>query len=197
MEPDPPLIVIAAGGSGSRMGGNKPERMLGDQRLIDRARHWADQQSDAVALAVRTGDSDWGTGLPLLHDAEADIGPISALHSALREGARQGREAVLLIGCDLPFLPDNLIARLSSALPGHGAAMPISAGRLHPMAALWRSNPDPLAEWIAGGGQSLWRYAEAIGMAQVAWEIAPDPFANVNDPDALAVAEERIRTEAR
>ena len=33
--------------------------------------------------------------------------------------------------------------------------MPVSSGRLHPMAALWRSAPDALDRWMAGGGQSL------------------------------------------
>lgn len=197
MAPELPLIVIAAGGSGSRIGGNKPERLLGEVRLIDHVCNWARQHSDAVALAVRPGDGDWGTGLPLLFDTMAGIGPISALNSATREAARQGRKAVLLIGCDLPFLPANLVSRLSAALPGHGAAMPMSGGRLHPMTALWRSTPEPLGQWIADGGQSLWRFAKAIGMAEVEWDETPDPFANVNDAAALAAAEERLRTAER
>lgn len=194
MVPEPPLIVIAAGGSGSRMGGNKPERLLGQARLIDRACEWARQHSDAIALAVRRGDGDWGTSLPLLFDAEDAIGPISALHSGLREGVRQGRGTVLLLGCDLPFLPGDLVTRLCAALPGYGVAMPVSAGRLHPMSALWRSTPEPLEQWIATGGQSLWRFAKAIGLAEVEWDETLDPFANVNDPAALAAAEQRIRT---
>jgi len=197
LAPDPPLIVIAAGGSGSRFGGNKQERLLGEVRLIDRACNWARQHSDAVALAVRPGDNDWGTDLPLLFDAMEGIGPISALYSAICEGARQKREAVLLIGCDLPFLPNDLLQRLGAALPGHGVAMPVSKERLHPMAALWRSETGPLERWIADGGQSLWRFAEAVGMAKVEWDETPDPFANVNDAAALAAAEERIRTTGR
>lgn len=179
--------MIAAGGSGSRIGGNKPERLLGQAR----------QHSDAVALAVRPGDSDWGSGLPLLFDTLEGIGPISALHSAISEAARREREAVLMIGCDLPFLPADLVLRLSAVLPGNGASMPVSIGRLHPMAALWRSTPEPLEQWIESGGQSLWRFAEAIGMAKVEWSETPDPFANVNDAAALAAAEERIRTTRR
>ena len=65
MAPEPPLIVIAAGGDGSRIGGDKPARLLAGERLIDRTCAWARQHSDAVALAVRPGNGDWGTGLPL------------------------------------------------------------------------------------------------------------------------------------
>ncbi len=197
MAPDPPLIVIAAGGDGSRIGGGKPARLLGGQRLIDRMVAWAMRHSDAVALAVREGTGDWGMGLPVLIDAHTGIGPISALASAMQEGHRLQRETVLLIGCDLPFLPNDLIPRLRAALVDHAAALPVSHGRLHPMAALWRCDPERLGQWIAGGGQSLWRYAREVGMAEAGWDETPDPFANVNDAQALAVAEDRLRMAGR
>jgi len=190
-----PLIVIAAGGDGSRIGGAKPERMLGGQRLIDRMVLWANQQTDAIALAVRNGDGDWGTGLPLLYDRYDHIGPISALASALHEAQRMARKTVLLIGCDLPFLPDDLIPRLSAVLAENGVSMPLSQGRLHPMAALWRTEPARLDQWIQTGGQSMWRYARDIGMAEVLWTETPDPFTNINDLDALARAEQHFKTQ--
>ena len=189
-----PLIVIAAGGDGSRIGGAKPERMLGGQRLIDRMVFWANQQTDAIALAVRDGNEDWGTGLPLLYDRYDHIGPISALASALHEAQRMARKTVLLIGCDLPFLPDDLIPRLSAVLAENGVSMPLSQGRLHPMAALWRTEPARLDQWIQQGGQSMWRYARDIGMADVLWTETPDPFTNINDLDALARAEQQLIT---
>lgn len=189
--------MIAAGGEGTRLGGAKPARLLGGRRLIDRIGDWARRHSDRVALAVRSGQDDWGTGLAVLRDRHAGIGPISALASAMDEARRLERDSVLLIGCDLPFLPDDLVPRLRAALPGHGAALPLSGGRLHPMAALWRCEPAALERWIARGGQSLWRYAAQAGMAEVAWHEALDPFANVNDQAALDAAEERLRTARR
>ena len=194
---DRPAIVIAAGGDGARIGGGKPGRMLGGGRLIDHAVAWARRHGDAVALAVRPGDGDWGTGCPLLVDRHRDIGPISALASAFDHACAHGRAAVLMIGCDMPFLPGDLVERLSAALNGKGAALPVSGGRLHPAAALWRPDRDALAAYIANGGQSLRRFAEAAGFAEVTWEGAPDPFANVNDAAALAAAEARVRTAAR
>lgn len=193
-----PAIVIAAGGDGARIGGGKPARMLGGLRLIDHAVAWARRHGDAVALAVRPGDGDWGTGCPLLFDGHRDIGPISALASAFDHARAQRRPAVLMIGCDMPFLPDDLVERLSSALDGHGAALPVSCGRLHPTAALWRPDSGALDAYVARGGQSLRRFAGEVGMAEVAWDAAgPDPFANINDAAALAAAEARIRTPAR
>lgn len=187
-------IVIAAGGDGVRIGGAKPLRLLGGRRLIDHAVAWAMRHSDAAAIAVRPGAPDWETGLPLLPDRHPGIGPISALASACRFAGQQQRSAVLMIGCDMPFLPDDLLPRLQLALAGHAAAMPVSAGHHHPMAALWAADPVAVEAYVAGGGQSLWRYAHSAGVAEVPWQAAPDPFANINTAADLAAAELRLRT---
>lgn len=193
MASNTPLIVIAAGGAGSRIGGAKPAQLLDGERLIDRAARWARHHSDKVALAVRERGDDWQTGLPCLADSRPGIGPISALHSAMVAAQNLGCAEALLIGCDMPFLPGDLIARLGSALQGHAAALPMSQGQMHPMAGLWRCDSERLDRWIAAGGRSLWRYAEETGLIGVEWETASDPFVNINDPESLAAAEERIR----
>lgn len=193
----PPLIVIAAGGDGARMGGDKPLRLLSGQRLIDRMTGWASRHSDAVAMSVRAGGQDWGTGLPLLTDPHVGIGPISALASAMERASAMRRSHVLLIGCDMPFLPDNLIPRLVGAIGEAGAAMPESGGYLHPLAALWRVDMPAAERYIAAGGQSVRRFAETVGLVRVAWDLLPDPFANINDAASLAKAEARLREEAQ
>lgn len=190
---DAPAIVIAAGGDGSRMGGSKPQRLLAGRRLIDHAANWARQRSDSIALAVRSVDDDLGTGLPILIDREAGIGPISALASAIRFARDHGRNQVVMIGCDMPFLPDDLVSRLRSTLADHGAAMPVSNGRLHPMASLWKADESAIDAYMAKGGQSLWRFAETVGMVRVEWTEALNPFANINDPRSLTEAEELLR----
>lgn len=197
MRKDAAAIVIAAGGDGVRIGGTKPSRMLGGRRLIDHALAWAGRHADTVALAVRLRDADWGTGLPLLVDRHDGIGPISALASAFRFAHDQRRPTLLMIGCDMPLLPDDLLGRLQAALPGHGAAMPVSGGRRHPMATLWAPDVPAIEAYIATGGQSLWRFAQAVGMAEVTWDNAPDPFVNINEPADLAAAEQRLKRPAR
>jgi molybdopterin-guanine dinucleotide biosynthesis protein A len=192
----PAAIVIAAGGDGVRIGGAKASRLLDGRRLIDHALAWAMRHSDAVALAARPGAADWQTGLPLLVDRHAGIGPISALAGAFRFARQQQRPAVLMIGCDMPFLPDDLLASLQSALPGHAAAMPVSAGRRHPMATLWTPDVTAIEDHVAGGGQPLWRFARSVGMVEVPWDDTPDPFMNINTPADLAAAEQRLRTPA-
>jgi molybdopterin-guanine dinucleotide biosynthesis protein A len=93
--------------------------------------------------------------------------------------------------CDMPFLPDDVPDRLARALPGHGAALAASSGRVHPVCGLWRG--DALAQvrdYAASGRRSLIGFAEAVGYTAVEWPIDPfDPFLNLNSPEDFAAAE--------
>lgn len=190
-----PAIVIAAGGDGERIGGAKPLRLLAGRRLLDHAIAMATAQSDCCAIAAREVAQIGSVALPVLHDAWPGAGPINALASAFRFAADQGRRHVLLIGCDQPFLPRDLAQRLGAAIGQHTAAIPVSAGRYQPMAALWQADAPALEAYAAQGGRSLWRFAEQRGAVHVPWPAAEavDPFTNINDPEALAAAERRFR----
>ncbi len=181
------------------MGGSKPLRRLGELTLLRHACDWAMARSDYVALAVREAGQLFDEGLPLLIDRHTGIGPISALASAFDYALAVGREHVLVIGCDQPFLPDDLVARLSAAIGDHGAAMPTSLGREQPLATLWRADRGALTEYLAKDGQSLWGFARRVNAVTVEWETEPgcDPFFNINDPMALEEAERRFRRTRR
>jgi len=190
-----PAIVIAAGGEGRRMGGGKPAQKLAGKSLLDHALHWASKHSDLIAVAVRDSDLLDLTSIPILEDASVGLGPISALKSAFGFAGVHNRDQVLLIGCDLPFLPSDLAERLARRIGSQSCAMPVSKGRDHPMAALWRIEHTALDAFIAAGGRSIWRFAESIGVNRVEWpsDQGIDPFTNINDLEMLALAESTLR----
>ncbi|QUL39045.1 molybdenum cofactor guanylyltransferase [Erythrobacter sp. JK5] len=190
-----PTIVIAAGGEGRRMGGSKPAQILAGKSLLDHALHWAGKHSDLIAIAVRDSDQLEHTSIPILVDAAAGLGPISALKSAFSFAEKHDRDQVLLIGCDLPFLPSDLAERLAREIGSQCCAMPVSNGRDHPMTALWRVERTALEAFVAAGGRSIWRFAESVGVKRIDWapEQGTDPFTNINDLETLARAEGRLR----
>jgi len=190
---DRTAIVIAAGGEARRMGGNKPARLLAGKRLIDHALAFAMRPGGPVAVSANAPIA--GVDVPHLPDTTPGVGPISALASSMDFAAAQGCGTVLMIGCDMPFLPADLLPWLLAVLPGYGAALPESGGRLHTMAGLWRVDQAALADYIAAGGQSLWGFAERAGLVRVSWP--EGPFANLNSPADLAAAEARLTTPAR
>lgn len=182
-----PAILILAGGDGSRIGGGKPLRMLAGKSLLDRAIERARNWSGAVAVAARNPDQLGPVALPLLLDPPGLAGPLGGLAS----GLRLARPLILTIPCDMPFLPDDLVARLERTLEGNAAALAASGGHVHPVCGLWRA--DALAEirdYAASGRRSLIGFAERVGYAAVEWP--GDPFFNVNSPEDLAAAEARL-----
>jgi molybdopterin-guanine dinucleotide biosynthesis protein A len=168
-------IVILAGGEGRRIGGGKPQRLLGGETLLARALVRARGWSDEVLVAARLGGD--------IADDPAIEGPLGGVAAALALGGD-----VLTIACDMPFLPDDLPVRLVSDAPVTVAA---SGGRLHPVCALWKpAARTVLPAYLATGRRSLNGFAEAAGYGVVEWPIEPiDPFFNVNDEADLARAE--------
>lgn len=191
-------IVILAGGEGRRIGGGKPLKLLGGERLIDRAEALARQWSDRVAVAVRAPEQIAGSGLKCVLDEPIE-GPLAGLAAALRFARDEGFEAVLTIPADMPFLPADLERRLSAAIGDATAAIAKSGGELHPVCGLWRlSAADALPEYLRSGRRSLKGFAEAIGFHGVEWPNEPnDPFRNINSAADLAAAERLLPVRSR
>ena len=172
-------IVILAGGEGRRIGGGKPQLLLGGETLLDRALRRARSWSGEVLVAARTGGD--------IADDPAIAGPLGGVAAALALGGD-----VLTIPCDMPFLPDDLPQRLIS---DEAATLAASCGRVHPVCALWKAEARAtLPAYLATGRRSLTGFAEAVGYAAVEWAAGPfDPFFNINDPADLVRAEALVR----
>lgn len=189
-------VVILAGGEGIRVGGGKPLRLLGGKRLIDRAEELAGRWSEIVAVAVRDPAQVGRTRFACIFDEPGIEGPLAGLAAALRFASDSGCEAALTIPADMPFLPADLLQRLSQAIGRAGAAIAGSGGKLHPVCGLWKvSARDALPDYLASGRSSLRGFAEAIGSRQVEWPDEPeDPFLNINSAEDLARAERLLKS---
>jgi molybdenum cofactor guanylyltransferase len=191
--PEPPLVLILAGGDGSRIGGAKPLRQLGGETLIERAIKKAVAWSDAVRISLRHPDQIGPVGLPVIKDAPDLQGPLAGLGAGLRAALDAGRETLLTLPCDMPFLPPDYAARLRDACPLHGACLAGSEGHEHPVCGLWPVSAAlaALPAYAALGRHSLRGLAAAIGYSTVWWD--GDPFFNINSAADLAEAERRLQ----
>jgi molybdopterin-guanine dinucleotide biosynthesis protein A len=184
--------VILAGGAGKRIGGAKPLRRLGGERLIDRAVRQARGWSDAVAIAVREPSQVQPLDAGLVHDDPGVAGPLGGLIAGLRFARTEGRSLLLTIPADTPFLPADLLERLIEAIGGHGCALAASGGQLHPVCGLWRIAVLEQADYLSSGKRSLKGFAELAGYVAVEWPGGPsDPFLNINTAEDLVRAEKR------
>lgn len=184
-------VAILAGGEGSRIGGAKPLRTLGGERLIDRALRQAYRWSDVVAVSVRDPGQVQPIDALLLTDEAGVDGPLGGLVAGLRFGQDRGREFLLTIAADTPFLPDDLLSRLLSVIDNYDCALASSGGQLHPACGLWRTSALGHVDlYVQSGKRSLKGFAELIGLARVDWPVAArDPFLNINTADDLRRAE--------
>lgn len=185
-------VVIAAGGDGSRIGGDKPNLALDGTRLIDHTVRAARFWSEHIAIAAREGSQPTlQPNLDLLIDEEANGGPLSALFSALQYAQMKGAKHVLLIPCDMPFLPDDLLDRLQQEIGSYHVAMARSNGQVYPICALWSIEAiKSISKYLDTGRRSLIGFAETLQVIFVDWSgIEPDPFFNINTLQDLKQAE--------
>jgi molybdopterin-guanine dinucleotide biosynthesis protein A len=189
------VAVVLAGGQARRMGGgDKGLRPLAGRPLLAHVLDRIRPQVDAVALSANGDPRRFASyGLPVLPDAQPG-GPLAGVLAGMRWAAGQNPGAALLtVPTDTPLLPNDLVARLAAAR-GDGIACAASAGRLHPVVALWPlALADALAAALAAGERGVGRFSAAHGLTDV--EFCPDPvdpFMNVNDPDQLAAAEKLL-----
>lgn len=165
------LGAILAGGQARRFGSDKAQALFEGVRLIDRVAAALAVQCEAILVCGReepgfTCIPDW---------PEAGLGPLGGLAAALRHAEARGFNEVLSAGVDAPDLPHDLAAGLA----GDGAAIVES----QPVVGLWTADAAPvLADFIAGGGRSLYRFADHIGARRIE---LPAPLMNVNRPADL------------
>lgn len=195
------LGVVLAGGGSSRMGRDKALLVVGGRTLARRA---ADRLA-AVCGRVLVADRGRGVlpGVPSVADGPGR-GPAAGILGAAR--AAPGRP-LLVLACDLPSVPSELLAALAArAARSDPAGAPRGAGAAPDLVLpRWQRGVEPLVAWygpgalaalaarVAAGEYSLGRlvaggelaveYLE--GEALAAFGEPEAVFRNVNRPEDL------------
>lgn len=153
-----PVGVVLAGGASSRMGRDKALLVLDGETLVARAA----RKLAAVAGEVLIADRGRGylPGYPSVEDGPGE-GPAAGLLGAA--GARPGR-ALLALACDLPEVPEALLARLAAG-GGFDWVVPESERGLEPLCALYGPAAlAALARRVGAGRLALNGLAEEPGL---------------------------------
>lgn len=167
------LGALVAGGRASRFGSDKALALLAGRPLIAWA---ADVVAPYCAGTVVCG-REWG-GLVSVADVPlTDLGPLGGLAGALGYAEAHGFDAVVSIGCDMPWVPDGLVAALVAARPAWCGDAPVLG--------CWPSSlAQPLrAHLESSGDRSVRRWGASVGGVAVA---SPSSLPNLNTPGDLA-----------
>lgn len=190
--------LILAGGASRRFGSEKAAARLGGVALLAHAHRRlaphcrrvgvsAPRLSQAAQLAI-------GLGATLVRDPpNAPRGPLSGIAAGLAWTQREGEDLMLVVPCDTPLLPEDLAMRLLDAIGTRQAAVARTADGLQPLCALWRTTLlEPLLAALAHGEHPPVRH---LLLEAAAVEVSFDDaraFANLNTPQDLALAEQRL-----
>jgi molybdenum cofactor guanylyltransferase len=190
--------LLLAGGLSRRMGGgDKALRLLGGVSLLDRVVERLRPQVAALVLNANGDPARFaGVGLPVVPDSVPDFaGPLAGVLAGLDWAARNRPDCpfVVSVATDAPFLPRDLVARLTAGIEAAQAdlACAASQGQTHPVIGLWpvRLREDLRYAVVEEGVRKVDVWTARYRLATVAFESEPvDPFFNANRPEDLAAA---------
>jgi molybdopterin-guanine dinucleotide biosynthesis protein A len=183
--------LILAGGQSTRMGRDKAALRLADGRTLLQRQVEVLRAAGAVTVQVSVrpgGKINLGEGVRIIVDSTVDAGPLAGIAAGLRT-APAGLVVVLAV--DMPAITAEHLSRLvEMATPACGV-VPVVAGQIEPLAAVYPASLASSAEaWLAGGQRAVhaWVKSEAAKGSLLLWETPPDwagAFRSWNTPQDL------------
>lgn len=186
--------VVLTGGAGRRLGGqDKALIQLAGEPLLARTLRTL-QDVTETQLVVGHPDRHAGFGATVVSDQRTGAGPLAGLETALLHAATP---RVLLVACDLPFLPARLLRALLDAAPEAEVVLPVSRGFDEPLCARYATGVLPrVSEALDAGLRKMTAFFQAARVTRVPLSSVPDvqpaDLLNCNTPEALAEARRRL-----
>lgn len=194
------LGAVLAGGRSTRYGSPKAEALIAGEPMARRvARALAAVTDDVVVVSSHEVS---GVGrLRRIPDRVPDRGPLGGLHAALHEARSLGLDGVLVVGCDLPLVPPELLAAVAAAATDAPAAAPEREGGVEPVCAAYRLEVLPEVERrLEASDRSLHALFAAVGGVRLdpaRHAVAATGLLNVNTPADRERAEAALRSAPR
>ncbi|WP_304525442.1 molybdenum cofactor guanylyltransferase MobA [Halomonas sp. I5-271120] len=186
--------LILAGGQGRRMGGrDKGLEPFGSARLIEHARRCLDGRVAEVLInANRHLDEYRALGSRVVCDREGGYqGPLMGIWSGLEAAETPW---VVVVPCDSPALPDDLVERLIAAIGEADIAVAHDGERDHPVVALIRRDlAEDLGDALREGERKIDRWYARHTWTRADFSDCPAAFANLNTEDDKARLAQQLR----
>ncbi len=189
------FALILAGGNGTRLGGaDKAFVALHGQPLMAHLLARLSPQVDSLAISANGDATRFDSfALPVLPDGPlTGFGPLAGIATGLEWAAQLGGTSLITIPVDTPFIPLDLVARLSPA-----PSVAVYEGRQHHLVAHWQVADLPALHRFLqiGAPYKVRDFLQLCGARQIHFEAEADPFLNINTPEDLAIAINRAAME--
>ena len=174
--------IVLAGGQSRRLGADKALLNLGGAPLLQTVVQRVSEVCPRVIVAVDRPGRYRRLRLParFVADASPGLGPLAGLQSGLRACST---EYALVVACDLPFLNVELLRYMAGLPRSYQALVPRSAGRDHPLHAVYaRSCLPEVDALLAAGGGSMKHLLDRLDVRRL-----DDRDLRRIDPDGLSL----------
>jgi molybdopterin-guanine dinucleotide biosynthesis protein A len=181
--------IVLAGGQGRRMGGvDKGLKVLRGKPMVQWViERFSPQVDELLINANQNQDAYAAYGHRVIPDAIGGFaGPLAGLHRGLTEARH---ELVATVPCDSPFLPDDVVARLRTALEDNDAELSVArtGDQPHRVFCLCRKRVLPgLTAYLTAGGRKIDAWYSVLKVVEVAFDDEADAFSNINTERELA-----------
>jgi molybdopterin-guanine dinucleotide biosynthesis protein A len=178
--------IVLAGGKGSRMGGvDKGLQPLHGRPMVE----WVLARfMPQVSEIIINANQNVPVYAKYEHRVVSDqiggfAGPLAGLHAGLNAAKHP---LVVTVPCDSPFLPSDLVARLSKELGNRDLAVAKTGNQAHPVFSLMkREVRESLEAFLASGGRKIDTWYAALKVVEVSFDDEAEAFRNINTLDEL------------
>lgn len=191
-----PIVGILVGGTSRRMGLPKALIEIEGVTLLERTARVARTVAGEVVLL---GRPDFAlpssvSSLAVIEDLHPGSGPIGGLEAML---TRRPDAACILLACDMPYLGETLMRRLSNtddafdaAVCSTNSAKDASTVRWHPCCGLYRPSALPaVRDAVAAGRLGMTSLLQGLRTQRIALGVGEDRWVeNWNTPDDVPPA---------
>ncbi|MGM0703459.1 MAG: molybdenum cofactor guanylyltransferase MobA [Pseudomonadota bacterium] len=188
--------LILAGGQGRRMGGcDKGLEPFAGRPLVGHVRERLEGKVAAVWINANRHLAEYeALAERVVSDRESGFqGPLMGIHSGLCAVATLW---VLVVPCDTPALPHDLVSRLVTGIGEGDIAVAHDGERLHPVVALIRTSlAADLAAALGDGERKIDSWYARHAWRAVDFSDCPEAFANLNTQDEKQRLEARLSEE--
>jgi len=187
--------VILAGGQARRMDGqDKGLIMLNDKPMIEYIIDaFKPQASKLIINANRNHELYSKYGLDIVADELSGFcGPLAGMASALQTIEDN---YMVTVPCDTPFIPIDLVQRLTNALKNESAEISVAhnGDRIQPVFCMInKSLQQSLNDYLASGERKIYRWFEQHNYAIADFSDVPETFDNINTPEDIQNALSRL-----
>lgn len=183
----PITAIILAGGQGVRMGKiDKGLQLLKGKPLychvIDRIK----PQVDYIIVNANQHFDEYeqGTYCVVRDEIPGFLGPLAGIYSGLTHSKTDWN---VIVSCDTPFLPTDLVSRLENKTAGKVLTYVFDGEKTHPtLLFIHRSLANEIKDYLTRGNRKLQGFLESVDGVTVDFSDKKEAFININTTEELA-----------